>query len=98
MKNGKVVKDKQGRPKPDSELRDFEKIPLKQNIDEYFQREVIPHVPDAWMDRDKDRVGYEINMTKYFYQYKPLRSLDEIKVDILALEKETEGLLKEILE
>ncbi len=98
MKNGKVVKDKQGRPKPDSELRDFEKIPLKQDIDDYFQREVIPHVPDAWMDRDKDKVGYEVNMTKYFYVYKPLRPLDEIKADILALEKETEGLLKEILE
>ena len=70
---------------------------LKEDIDEYFEREVIPHVPDAWMDRSKDKIGYEINFTKYFYKYTPLRSLKEIKKDILALEKETEGLLKEIL-
>jgi len=97
MKKGKVVKDKQGNPKPDTSLRDYEKIPLKQDIDEYFAQEVIPHVPDAWMDREKDKVGYEINFTKYFYKYKPLRPLGEIKKDILVLENETEGLLKEIL-
>ena len=97
IENGKVVRDKQGNPKPDSKLRDYEKIPLKDDIDEYFESEVKPHVPDAWMDRSKDKVGYEINFTKYFYKYTPLRSLDEIKKDILALEKETEGLLKEIL-
>ena len=97
MKKGKVVKDKKGNPKPDTSLRDYEKIPLKDDIDVYFEREVLPHVPDAWMDRTKDKVGYEINFTKYFYKYKPLRSLDEIKADILALEQETEGLLKEIL-
>lgn len=98
MKKGKVVKDKQGNPKPDTDLRDYEKIPLKQDIDAYFEKEVKPHVPDAWMDQDKDKIGYEINFTKYFYKYKPLRSLEEIKADILALENETEGLLKEILE
>ena len=97
IENGKVVKDKQGKPKPDTSLRDYEKVPLKDDIDEYFEREVIPHVPDAWMDRSKDKIGYEINFTKYFYKYQPLRPLDEIKADILALEKETEGLLKEIL-
>ena len=75
----------------------YEKIPLKQDVDEYFKKEVIPHVPDAWMDRSKDKIGYEINFTKYFYEYKPLRPLQEIKADILALENETEGLLKEIL-
>ena len=96
--DGKVVKDKQGKPKVDTSLRDYEKIPLKQDVDEYFAKEVLPHVPDAWMDRDKDKVGYEINFTKYFYKYKPLRPLEEIKEDILALENETEGLLKEILE
>lgn len=98
VKKGKVVNDRQGNPKPDSSLRDYEKIPLKQDINEYFEREVLPHVPDAWMDRSKDKVGYEINFTKYFYKYKPLRPLEEIKADILALENETEGLLKEILE
>jgi type I restriction enzyme M protein len=97
MKNGKIIMDKQGTPKPDTSLRDYEKIPLKDDIDEYFQREVLPHLPDAWMDRSKDKIGYEINFTKYFYKYQPLRSLDEIKSDILALEQETDGLLKEIL-
>ena len=94
---GKVEMDKQGSPKPDSKLRDYEKIPLKEDIQAYFEREVLPHVPDAWMDRNKDRVGYEISFTKYFYEYQPLRSLEEIKADILALEAETDGLLGEIL-
>ena len=96
-KNGEILKDKNGNPKPDSSLRDYEKIPLKDDIDEYFEQEVLPHVPDAWMDRSKDKIGYEINFTKYFYEYKRLRPLDEIKEDILKLEKETEGLLMEIL-
>jgi len=96
--NGKVVTDKKGNPKPDTSLRDYEKIPLKDDIDAYFEKEVKPHVPDAWMDRSKDKVGYEINFTKYFYKYSPLRPLDEIKKDILKIEKETEGLLREILE
>jgi len=95
---GEIALDKNGNPKPDAELRDSEKVPLTQDIDEYFEREVRPHVPDAWMDRAKDRVGYEINVTKYFYKYEPLRGLEEIRADILALEGETEGILKEILE
>ncbi len=82
----------------DASLRDYEKIPLKADIDVYFEREVKPHVPDAWMDRSKDKVGYEISFTKYFYEYQPLRSLAEIKADILKLEAETEGLLGEILD
>ncbi|MFQ5637552.1 MAG: N-6 DNA methylase [bacterium] len=98
IENGVIQKDSRGNPKPDSSLRDFEKVPLKDDIDDYFEKEVKPHVPDAWMDRGKDSIGYEINFTKYFYKYQPLRSLDEIKVDILALEGETEGLLREILE
>jgi type I restriction enzyme M protein len=84
--------------KPDSSLRDTEKIPLKEDVDAYFAREVLPHVPDAWLDRSKDKVGYEINFTRYFYQYKALRPLAAIAKDILALEEETEGLLKRILE
>lgn len=95
---GKIENDKQGQSKPDSSLRDYEKIPLKDNIDTYFEHEVKPHIPDAWMDRSKDKVGYEISFTKYFYEYQPLRSLAEIKADILKLESETEGLLGEILE
>jgi len=98
IENGKIVKDKNGKPKSDTQLRDYEKIPLKQDINEYFEKEVKPHLPDAYMDRTKDKIGYEINMTKYFYKYTPLRALEEIKKDIIGLENETEGLLKEIIE
>ncbi len=97
MKNGKVVLDKNGKPKADPELRDSENIPLTGNIQKYFEQEVLPHVPDAWIDEEKTKIGYEINFTKHFYKFKPLRSLDEIKKDILVLEKETEGMVKEVL-
>jgi len=95
--NKSLSRVNKGKPKPDSSLRDNEKIPLKDDVEEYFKQEVLPHVPDAWMDRSKDKVGYEINFTKYFYRYEQLRPLEDIKTDILALEGETEGLLKEIL-
>ena len=94
---GEIVKDKNGKPKPDSSLRDTENIPLKEDIHEYIKREVLPHVADAWADETKTNIGYEINFTKYFYQYKPLRSLEEIRADILALEQETDGLIKEVI-
>jgi len=97
IENGKVVTDKQGNPKPDSSKRDFERVPLSDDIEKYIEREVKPHLPDSWMDRSKDKIGYEINFTKYFYQYKPLRSLGEISQDLLKLDKDTEGLMKEIL-
>jgi len=92
-----VCADKKGNSQPDPELRDYENIPLKEDIETYFEREVLPHVPDAWIDESKTKVGYEINFTKYFYKYTPLRSLEDIKADILSLEQETDGLLKEIL-
>lgn len=103
--NNKLVKDSKGNPKPDSNLRDYENVPLKKgqleatekDIKEYMEKEVLPHVPDAWVDHSKTKIGYEINFTRYFYEYKPLRSLDEIREDILKLEEETEGLLEEIL-
>ena len=66
-------------------------------IDAFFRREVLPHVPDAWIDEEATKVGYEISFTRYFYKPKPLRRLDAIRADILALEKETEGLLTRIL-
>ena len=97
MKNGKVVKDNKGHPKADSALRDTENIPPKEDIAAYMRREVLPHVPDAWVDDSKTKIGYEINFTKYFYEYKPLRSLEEIRADILALETETEGLIKAVI-
>lgn len=95
---GNIKTDKNGKAKADSSLRDTENIPLKQNIPEYIKKEVLPHVPDAWVDESKTKVGYEINFTKYFYQYKPLRSLEEIRKDILALEEETLGLIKEVID
>ena len=97
IENGNVVTDKQGNPKPDKKKRDYERIPLSDNIDEYYDREVKPHLPDSWMDISNNKVGFEINFTKYFYQYKPLRSLNDISQDLLRLDKETEGLMKEIL-
>jgi type I restriction enzyme M protein len=96
--NGKVVLDKKGYQKPDSSLRDYERVPLMDDVDEYFEREVKPHLPDSWMDREKDKVGYEINFTKYFYQYKPLRSLEEITKDLIKLEEESEGLFNQIIQ
>jgi type I restriction enzyme M protein len=82
----------------DSDLRDTENVPLKEDIEEYFEREVKPYVPDAWIDYSKTKTGYEINFNKYFYKYEPLRDLDEIKADILKIEEETEGLLDKILD
>jgi len=96
--SGNIVKDSKGKPKPDADLRDSERVPLKEDIKTYFEREVLPHVPDAWIDESKTKKGYEINFTKYFYKYKPLRSLAEIRADILALEKETDGLLRKAIE
>lgn len=82
---------------PDPELRDFENVPLKQDIDEYFAREVEPHVPDAWMDRDKDKVGYEINFNRHFYVFTPPRSLSEIDADLKKAEEEIARLLGETI-
>ena len=81
----------------DSDLRDTENIPLKENIHNYFQREVRPHVEEAWINQDQTKIGYEVSFNKYFYQHKPLRSLEEVTRDILALEAETEGLLKKLV-
>jgi len=84
---------------PDTDLRDTEQIPLLEEggIEVFLRREVLPHVPDAWYVADSVKTGYEISFTRYFYKPQPLRSLEEIRADILALEKETEGLLEEIL-
>lgn len=84
---------------PDSELRDTEQIPLLEpgGIAGFFRREVLPHTPDAWIDAGSIRIGYEISFTRYFYKPQPLRTLDDIRADILALEQETEGLLDDIL-
>ncbi|HPF94786.1 MAG TPA: SAM-dependent DNA methyltransferase, partial [Tenuifilaceae bacterium] len=81
----------------ESELRDTENVLLKDNIYEYFLREVKPHVDEAWINLDATKIGYEISFNKYFYRHKPLRSIEEVTADIIALEKESEGLIKEIL-
>jgi type I restriction enzyme M protein len=80
-----------------SDLRDSENVPLEESIHEYFLREVKPHVPEAWIDLDKTKIGYEISFNKYFYQHKPLRSLEEVSQEILEIEELNEGLIKEIL-
>ena len=92
-----VVRDKRGNPKPNPTLRDYERVPLTEEIDAYYQREVKPHMPDSWLDRKKDKVGYEINFNRYFYQYTPLRSLKEIADEMLTLERQSKGLLNEVL-
>lgn len=92
-----ICTDAKGRPEPDSELRDYENVPLKEDIHAYFQREVLPHVPDAWIDEAKTKIGYEIPFTRHFYEYKPLRPLNEIEAEIRALEVEIQGMLGEVL-
>ncbi|WP_320018924.1 class I SAM-dependent DNA methyltransferase [Labilibaculum manganireducens] len=86
-KKGKIQTDKKSNPKPDSKKRDKESVPLTDDIEGYFEREVLPHVPDAWIDFDKTRIGYEINFTKYFYQFKGLDSSEVIADEIRLLEK-----------
>ena len=81
---------------PDPALRDFENVPLKQNVDDYFEREVRPHVPDAWMDRENDRIGYEIAFNRHFYKYTPPRPLAEIDTDLRKAEEEIVRLLREV--
>jgi type I restriction enzyme M protein len=82
---------------PDSDLRDTENVPLDEEIQTYFEREVLQHVPDAWIDHSKTVKGYEISFTRYFYNYVPPRSIEEITAEILQLEKETDGILNEII-
>ncbi len=105
--NGIVVKSK-GQPKPDTSSRDYENIPflkkgahgslVPQTIEAYFDEEVKPHLPEAWIDHSKTKIGYEINFTKYFYEFKPLRPLANIKADILALEEKTLETEKTVLD
>lgn len=96
--NGRAVNDAKGKPKPDPKLKDTENIPLKEDIQEFFEREVLPFAPDSWWEEKDTKIGYEINFAKYFYKHQPPRSLAEIAKDILAIEQETDGLLKEIIE
>jgi type I restriction enzyme M protein len=81
----------------ESDLRDTENVPLKENIYDYFAREVKPHVTEAWINLEATKIGYEISFNKYFYRHKPLRSIEEVSADILMLEEESDGLIREIL-
>ena len=87
---------KKGKPQADSALRDTENVPLNEDIEEYFTREVLPFAPDAWIDRAKSKVGYEIPFTRYFYKYEAPRPSAEILAEILEIEKELDGALAEV--
>ncbi len=101
---GKIVLDSKGKPKSDNSLKDIENVPMRRDkaclvlCDDYFKKEVLPFAPDAWYDKTKMKVGYEIAFNKYFYKYEGLRNLHDIANDILKLEQETDGLLKAIIE
>ena len=81
----------------ESDLRDTENVPLAEDIHDYFCREVKPHVSEAWINLDATKIGYEISFNKYFYRHQPLRTIEEVTADILTLEAESDGLIKEIL-
>jgi type I restriction enzyme M protein len=91
-----ICLDAKSNPEPNADLRDTENVPLKEDIDAYFKREVLPHVPDAWIDHDKTKVGYEIPFTRHFYVFQPPRSLDEIDADLKAVTDEILTLLREV--
>ncbi len=88
--------DRRGNPEPDPELRDTERVPLHEKIEDYMTREVLPHIPDAWVDDSKTKAGYEIPFNRHFYVYEPPRSLDDIDQDLQALEREIIGLLADV--
>lgn len=90
--NGNIIA-KNGKPVADTSLRDTENVPLKEDIREYFKREVLPYAPDAWIDKTKTKIGYEIPFTRYFYKYVPPRPSEEIMSEILELEKSLNGSL-----
>ena len=91
-----ICRDAKGNPEADADLRDTENVPLKENIEEYFKREVLPHVPDAWIDHSKTKVGYEIPLNRHFYRYEPPRALEAIAADVKALEGEIVAILAEL--
>lgn len=98
-KNAEPEKDSKGNKIADSELRDYENIPVKDDIDKYFAKEVLPYVPDAWIDDStRNKIGYEIPFTRHFYVYKPLRPLEEIDKEIRKLQKEISAGLEELMD
>lgn len=94
--SAEICRDAKGKPEADPDLRDTENVPLKENIEEYFKREVLPHVSDAWIDHSKTKVGYEIPLNRHFYRYEPPRALEVIAADVKSLEREIVTMLAEI--
>jgi type I restriction enzyme M protein len=94
---GNIIKDSKKKPKSDTALKDKENIPLKEDIDAFFEKEVLPFAEDAWYNPKETKIGYEINFAKYFHKHQAPRALVEISADIFKIEKETEHLLKEIV-
>ena len=90
------VRDRNRNPEPDPALRDTETVPLNEDVDNYMAREVLPHVPDAWVDHSKTKIGYEIPLNRHFYVYEPPRSLDDIDADLHDLENDIIGLLADV--
>lgn len=95
---GELQLDKKGNPQPDPELRDYENVPLDEDIEAYLEREVLPHVPDAWIDHTKTKIGYEIPFTRHFYVYQPPRPLAEIDAELKTLEAQIQQLLGKVTE
>ncbi len=93
-----VCTDKKGNVEPDPSLRDYENVPLSEDLDAYMQREVLPHVPDAWVDESRTKVGYEIGFNRYFYQYTAPRPLTEIEAELKQIEREIAEMLAEVTE
>ncbi len=91
-----ICRNRRCEPEPDPELRDTETVPLREDVDAYMAREVLPHVPDAWVDASKTKIGYEIPLNRHFYVYEPPRPLDAIKSDLQQLEREIAGLLADV--
>ena len=98
IKDDLIQVDRQENPKPDTSKREYERVPLSENIEDYFAREIQPHLPDAWMDRSKEKIGYEVNFTKYFRKLIPLRAPDEIARDLKSLGEEIERLATQIID
>ncbi len=104
--SAEILVDRQGRPVPDTDLRDYERVPLDRTVADYFAEEIAPHVPDAWVDEDYvddldggvGQVGYEINFNRYFYEYEPPRPLEAIEADLRTLQDEIVTLLDEVME
>lgn len=95
---GKIIKDKKGRPVADVNLRETENIPLTEDIDVYFEREIRSYAPDAWIDKKKTKIGYEIPMTRYFYEFPEFSSRDNIQTILEQMERDIQNSMEKLFE